>query len=368
MQEVPQTWTILSPQTRQRQEFIRLSWYRPWHGDDDDSEKDTNINFWSKLADDDLQQSGIHKVRGFLKRWHDAHESRPQTSVLSSLPLELLTLVADRLEKRDIISLAMTCHSMMSFGLDNIKARIFHTPPIWAGKSLAVLGTYLTDLPPAFFQDGLAYKSVSREDLISLDIDNGMSFSPRRFHHWPARQYLWTTTYDHEEGGYGEVDATSELSRWSAELEEFTLLSMRNEQVSHTLMSIALQERHGGICGVNKFYLRNLLTKELVRVCNCRERTEPHIVNTSREITAVEESDLLSLDIVLLNRLRWASKAGRLPQNQRKTSGPWAGHSFDIVSTAIHEKQCDDQFDEWTDVTKQVWEYEANCDEALISQ
>lgn len=360
MQEVPQTWTILSPQSRQRQEFTRVVWQSPWYRND--AEKDTKINFWSRLAEDDLQQSGIHKVQSFLKRWHAAHESRSQRTVLSSLPLELLTLVADHLEKRDIISLAMTCHSMMSFSLDNIKAGISRTTPIWAGKPLAALGSYLTDLPPAFFQNGLAYKSVSREDLISLDVDNGMSFSPRRFHHWPARQYIWATASDQDEYGYEEVDASSELSRWSATLEEFSLPSTTDEQVPYTLMSIALQEKPGCICGANEFYLRDLSTKELVRICNCRGQTEAHIAD------AVEESDLLLLDIVLLNRLRWASKAGRRPgQGQDRTCGPWAGHSFDIVSTTVHRKQCDDRFDPWTDLTKHIWEYAANCNEALIS-
>lgn len=233
---------------------------------------------------------------------------------------------------------------MMHFVLDLIKTDLCNTRPMFAGVPLAVVGNYLTDLPPAFFEDGLAYKSVAREDLISLDVDNGKSFSPARFHYWPARQYFWATSRKYE-----EVDPQSEISRFYAAFEESTPLSQESERIPRVLMSHALQERANKSCDAEKYYLRNLTTRELIQVCSCRGARDAHVIDS-----------IIPLDSILLNRTLWTSRIKRSWANLNNKPGAeqadWAGHSFDIVSSKAHEAEFSYEYHDlpWTDVTKQI--------------
>lgn len=288
------------------------------------------VNFWDRLARYDPIQSPICQARKQLENGAQNVEASQYKSHLARLPVELLDLVLERTDKREVVCLALTCRFLLKIVLVAIERDILNTSAPWAGVPIAVVGNYLESLPTSFFENGLAYSSVRMHDLIDVDLDNGKSFTPRRWQSFPARRYYWATSSRYTNPN------ESPLTAWSTALAEVS----SGPDPRGRLIKVALCNTRSDVCGATEYYLRNLTTRQLICVCNCDGPERAHVSYTGFTDPFAEGPQLL-LDDVLVMQTRWSKVDGRYihTDGHKMIQESWAGHEFDIVTRKAHETE-----------------------------
>lgn len=320
------------------------------------------VNFWSKLKRDDYKESGCHFLQSKLIQCSSNERTTP-TCPLADLPVEILGTITKELDREDSLRLGLTCRRMMCFILTVIQDDILSTPAPWAGLPLAVIGSYLSNLPKSFFDGGLAYKSIDRQDISELDVDNGANLvyepindqdmldlglddGPMSFHYLPARIYLWATDYKY--APVTEHDTMGGFRAWAAALWAL----QGNGEPWYRLLKAAVSPRVDStsiathaITSRPQYYLRNLTTRQLVSISIADRSEFPRVIVTTEEQTT-HDAQNISLDDVLVMQTRWSAA---MAQNV----GPWVGHSFDILSIEAHRAD-ESSVAGWQDVTNSV--------------
>lgn len=124
------------------------------------TEPATAINFWDRLIRYDVHESVLDHI--------DATDGRGTlcNAPILAMPTEIILDITSNLDRGDLLNLAMTCPHLLNVALRIISTDIYATSGSWSGQPIATIGSYLTSLPPPFFEDGFAYKAAEREDLI----------------------------------------------------------------------------------------------------------------------------------------------------------------------------------------------------------
>lgn len=358
-----QRWHLVVPTVGQARMVNRVEEPIFWSSQEDPLAGVTeHLGFGSKLA----RHSALYiPPRASRGRGHTS-KSFIQSSKLFSLPVEIISSVFESLDSHDVLNFGLTCDLLLRLALERIDRDVRKYAGSWIDQPIAILGNYLRDLPASFFEDGLAYKSVNRKDLITIDIDNGHSFEPRRFHHLPAREFLWATD-KFQQANEGNQ---SDLASWLDASNNPVPPALYADCPQRAIMKIALsQATVTECCFVNDacfaesgYYLRNLSNKSLVRLCACDGLDKAHVRLRNEK---PEMTKRFMLDDVMLVQTRWSAFEDEtwspMQYFAEDPKGPWAGHRFDIVTVKAHDKQV--IRGEWRDVTVSMltsvaWEQE----------
>lgn len=354
----PQRWHLVLPTLKQRQKLKRVDapimpqFHGPVAGNM------IPLNFGTKLA----RSQALSYDHYECKDEGLPAKSRPQNSQLLSLPNELITSIFGTLDQLSVINLGLTCEFLLNVTLEHIDQDIRKHAGLWAGEPLAIIGNYLRSLPPPFFEDGLAYESVGRKDLIETDHDNGKSFRPRRHHYLPAREFLWATKPFQKASDENTVGLPSWLE--TLDKSEPELPRLDTDYPQRVIMKEALLHSSITECAFSSealfansgYYLRNLNTRELVRLCVCDGLDRAHVRQLNNETLTAK----YMLDDLMIVQTRWSDfgSAGSVSLRYFDTpfpNGSWAGHRFDIVPVKAHETQTAViDLSQWHDVTENI--------------
>lgn len=367
----PQRWSVFVPDVK---EYCRVKCKESWTRGPMKVELTTPIDFWNRLVRYDTKDDINSRVQ--TDQLIRASAKR-QTSPLLRLPVEILCEITGKLDHIDLLGVAITCQDFLNLAMTSI-ANDLRAGGSWAGKPLATIGSYTTSLPPPFFEGDLAYKAAGRQDLIDQDPDNGVSFRPRMFRMWPARQWTdsmirvsedvsgeqvgvraWIVAlYKVINSGLGSEQvpdggrttpaalplteneiAQIEASTFASELA--AVQTLQNVLLAYMAIKPGASSKCSG-----GWYLRNLTTHELVQICLCG--VEPHVwLGETRNLGVGSlYKARLSLDDLLVAQTRW-TRPGQPHrdvlvshvQDGSPMSRSWAGHSFDIVSKGKHEDE-----------------------------
>jgi hypothetical protein len=88
--------------------------------------------------------------------------SAPKLSTLESLLNEILDMIIENLlpEKSDVIAFGFSSERLWPLVRRHIQREVLKSAAPWAGKKIAFQGSYSTDLPASFLEDGLAKKII----------------------------------------------------------------------------------------------------------------------------------------------------------------------------------------------------------------
>jgi hypothetical protein len=243
-------------------------------------------------------------------------------SALESLSNELLDTIIEQLdgEKLDMISFGLSSQRLWQLVLRHIHAGYLKCAEPWAGKRIAFQGSYSTDLPEGFTENGLA-ESITGTNWF------GNMCAARRFF-W--QHGLVPTTPQCEESGWIEAarkhydDSMGHGWNWSA----------IEAQLGCSYLFPKTQN----------WLLRNLTTRETVS-------TQRLSILSARNAKR-GNVHLLEFDDVLLMRTCWTSIPSRGEDELNVHRGVWAGQRFDIVTEKAHDAEAN--VEDWCDVTEVV--------------
>ena len=331
------------------------------------------MNLWDRLVRYDSEDIAIdHTCTRKVARTRQKRQNAP----FLHLPTELLLDIISKLDRLDLLSLAMTCQDVLDIALTTIKNDIRATSGTWAGHPLATIGSYLISLPPPFFENGLAYRAAERQDLMDSDTNNSASFMPQRFQRWPARQWRGSMTRVSRDVGMEFVGARAwgkaleqAISRglWGelgiGQSEQNTAMqplagddidTIRTSNFTSELSALRILQRvllagdkhEASPDCTGGWYLRNLNTHELVEICACGGQAHLWPGKASHVTDQETRKSPVSLDDILITQTCWtrptrdlAASSFRHVEQGYQAGGSWAGHSFDVVSRAKHERE-----------------------------
>lgn len=297
--------------------------------------QDQSWDAWSKLAKP-VEFSLVTPRSPIVKQSYRTKTTALSLPSLECMPAELLARVFgdETLEKWDIVALGLCSQSLWQHMLRHVESVYRKSAAPWAGVEIACTGTCLTELPESFERDNLAMDSVISKD------GPAQMFLARRFN-WSAwnefkqpetnQQDAWRSALHVHRTG-----AAIPNSRWP-KLEEDISCSNLFPQILPNLYPNLSPESPSWI-------LRNLTTKEYVRLCENPYRKREYIV---------PGLPWLRLDDVLMMRICWTLNPGPpmyLQIDSGLYRGKWAGHCFEVVMV----EDASTEAGVWTDVTREL--------------
>jgi hypothetical protein len=333
----PQQWHILAPRRRKIQKLA------PDHSGYSTSNPleclfndKRSWNAWSKLAvhanPPQTRTAPLQTERRAVRRSSRNNIQRTsRLSKLESLPAELLASIIEEptLGKSDIIALGFASETLWTHVLEAVEKDCLLTQPSMAGIEIACTGTYLTDLPESFANDGLAKSSVKIWQW-------GSRCEARRIN-WAASRSYDVVDETPEEGWHAAWKAHKGL------MASFPARQARKMSAEFLARCSALRASSPDALWV----LRNLTTREYVR-CRPGKGT----IEGRGLVDCKDGSVKVRIDDVLLMRICWTRLAvWEDTQELGIFRGKWAGHCFDIVPW----ERLDDR-DGWRDCTDEVVE------------
>lgn len=322
------------------------------HGSDETvSANSISCEYWTKLRRYVATEEPLHDMHKVCK-WMKTQQ-RQQNSSLLMLPTEILFEVLDQLGIAELVRIAVTCQNLFRAVLQIIASDVRGSSGAWAGQNLAVLGSFTRDLPPSFYKDSLAFKSVDLEHLPEANAPPQPTsgyhwrFSRRRSEFFNAMTLKYKGVESSETGLFvwlSELNIVqSEIAQSNTVvMEENGKLFKKSEVVDFEVYGMLKRLLLGGsnVCDSgyaeqqSPFLLRNLTTRQFVRLCIC-----DGVPHASLFIPNTGTIRKFSLEKIMETTTQWnrADKfASFAHQNMEEDENKWplvdwAGHSFDIV-------------------------------------
>lgn len=258
-----------------------------------------------------------------------------RVSPLERLPTELLNQIFDSTElpPEDLVALGVCSKTLWLQVLAHVRQDYRKAAAPWAQKPLLCSGTWLTDLPPAIYEqfpDEQVYERQYRNR-------NGRWYGP-----CPARKWNWAGV-----GGYADVEGKDCRKTWLAALNALSWSKEVVPTVMDTLRSSLEAVLYRDSCVAQRnWVLRNVTDHQYVRLKLDRPRlgeaTHVHVRGAPR----------LSLDQALILRACWGAADGYPRQQDEKNDtllrGEWAGHRFEVVEDSVAIEAG------WKDVTAEI--------------
>lgn len=191
--------------------------------------------------------------------------------------------------------------------------QLYHFSAPWVGKKLAFHGSYATELPAPFLEDGLADSVTGTEWF-------GYMCAARRLF-WD--HYNFTSPVTTKDKSQMYVEAARSY------MDGAEIPNARRKELD-------LELRHDYLFPKEHVWvLRNLRTRE--------------VVSFKPALSDDEEEHSIGIDDILLMRICWTDPRHGDGDLAR---GPWAGHMFDIVTMDAHQNEMKGEEAEWSDVTE----------------
>lgn len=145
------------------------------------------------------------------------------------------------------------------------------------------------------------------------------------------------------------------MTAWVMALQGLT--PEEKKELSYSMMNCRLSSvRYSHRCAMENeeefrrsgYYLRNLTTRQIMQVCICKGCEQAHVGPLPKAQQLQLHDSIFKLDDIIVFLTRWSTP----PYGTQQTSaeillpwhvdhqGPWAGHSFDIVSLEDHIAEC----------------------------
>ena len=251
-----------------------------------------------------------------------------KSSALESLPIEVLSIIFkdEGLAKADVLSLGLCSQFLWMQMLPNVRDLYLNSMGQLAGKSLVCVGAGSFDLLPALykFPEDMAAEQRAAFTSPTSPIPTGIELSTvisetDLVAMGPPENRKWIKALTSRDDG---------AARW---------MSWGNIQIASSSLHHCLRNELRE--PLTKYWLRNLVTKELVQIMAVYPPWGPrheHVVGAS----------WLTLDKFLLSRVSWVGAYQPILGNESFKPGPWAGHSFDLIPAEAGRLQ-----DGWKDVT-----------------
>lgn len=246
-------------------------------------------------------------------------------STLERLSNELLDMIVEQLEleKVDVIALGFSSQHLWEVVLRHIHTGYLKCAAPWAGKKIAFQGSYSTDLPETFMENGLAQSITGTKWFGNM---------------CQARRFLW-------QHRVAPITPQSEEAGWVEAAQKHSLNSV---VLASMVPSIEVQLGCSYLFPENQHWLlRNLTTHEFVSDEGWRVRTTRELRNGNTGLV-----NTLRFDDVLLMRTCWTSIPSHDEDSLNIHRAVWAGHRFDIVTAKAH--RAEEKAEDWCDVTEAV--------------
>jgi hypothetical protein len=305
----PQCWQIQAPELQER-----LCLGHEVMKDTDLAERlfSANIDFdiWGLLARPVLPVTKPNKV----KKAND-HPPRMSFGIFDTLSNELVDMVISYVSTcdSDLIAFGLSCQSSWERIVHCMQTRYIKNAAPWAGKKIALQGSWSTTLPEPFKENELAEKIVENAEF------------------WVNR-YLSRCLYCfmEDEGTAPRTIKTQEESLLKVMDQHFA----QSKIPRWTWAELKEQLRCPDLFPLDRdWILRNLTTQEYLT-----DSFKTSLVPVT-EVRLVE---------ALLMRILWTNLSSWF-DTQDGYQGRWAGHCFDIVTTEEHVKEEGSR--EWKNVT-----------------
>lgn len=255
------------------------------------------------------------------------------TCGLSRLPNELLDMIFQSLDIKDVFVLGLQCQNFWNVAQKHIRAYLAFPCGIWAGNRIICVGDYteskdyppnvLTESEKAKFEGGLSESESGDEDY----------------------EHFFSNLYGLADARYQEVrewqsNLARELIGHAFELGEWHRLPKSSRsQISNDLLGYKLSDLYPED---QPWVLRNLTTHEYVR---------SEAVAIKPEHIHGPNIDFFGFAQVLCSRICWSTTGWSKDRDTHR--GVWAGHRFDIT-TLDRLKQGAMECTEWKDVSEEV--------------
>ncbi|KAF4987443.1 hypothetical protein FDECE_15433 [Fusarium decemcellulare] len=342
----PQRWFFLVPLLEQK---LQLPEIENFHFRNDSPKAfcifNLSIDAFDRLYSPLSTGHSTERLAAFLKITPPRNFSR--LSSLEKLPLELLNIVFDLLDQRDLVALGLCSQKLW---IDSVSTMLKNRIP-WAGTPMILTGTRLWALPYAIYNVCPGAREVPCSSSNGRRSRNEGRTQPQRWNERVIRDY-------------DEPDQPG-LNSYRQNLMELVSLSGIPEDL-HPHMLSCLTE-HGASSG-SKWYLRNHTAGEYIRM----EFAGGQSSNKDSTITLVGHR-WLTLDILLMWLVSWNCRSepsktcparweeykeigvkfedmvledGDLSSEvlsaiiqvfRRIGAGKWAGHSLDVVDERFEE-------------------------------
>ena len=262
-------------------------------------------------------------------------------SSLECMPAELLKMIFydEALEKQDVIALGLCSKQLWQHMLQRVENAYRESAAPWAGTEMACIGTWLSDLPESFEKDNLAAHSIAKQ------VGLGRSF--------PARMVNWSAWRNYKQAEESPQDAWRSalnglVRRKTSGVPESCWPRLEAELQCGHLFPKVYAKVFPNLCPEKRgWVLRNLDTKEYVRICASSEREGECVVDDA-------DAQWLRLADMLVMRICWTSSIGLGPSSEDWKEfhrGRWAGHRFEIVMVLQDSLA---GMDGWKDVTVEI--------------
>ena len=327
--ESPQEWRMLCPENRQMN-VVNSTWQNALEYD---FKEEGSLKRCRRLKFDaclmlarPLQPSHL-PVTAPGNSYRNTQISVPNLSKLESLSNEILDMVIQYLlpVKSDAMGLGLSSERLWPLVRLHIQRQILECAAPWAGKKISFQGSYSTDLPASFLDDGLAKRIIGSDGYGSMcDAQRLFRGGDGKFITPPTRE--------------------SVLLEWKggiiAHAGRILIPGPRWEEMERDMECSQFFPRN------QPWILRNLTTRESVS-------SEKLGVVVTMKLEHYYLQGIAAFTLILLMRTCWTNyPTSGGSGNLNIHRGVWAGHRFDVVAQQVHESE--ENLEDWCDVTKVV--------------
>ncbi|KAE8442816.1 hypothetical protein EG329_002788 [Mollisiaceae sp. DMI_Dod_QoI] len=280
-----------------------------------------NFDVWGALARPAVPVVQQKKIEPGDDR-DDDYPWRRSLGIFDILSNELVDMVIDNVSTsndNDLVALGLTCQGFWELVVQRIQTRYIKNAAPWAGKKIALLGSWSTSLPESFSQNNLASNIIEDAE-------------------WPITRHLSRTLFCliESEGTALRTTKTREASLMNTVdqyLAQCRIPEWRWKEMKEQLKCPELFPLD------REWVLRNLTTREYV--------------SASYTVGVIRATKIRLVD-ALLSKIGWSDNLSWSDQkfDEDGWAGQWAGHCFDIVTKEVQVKEGGSEA--WKNVTDDV--------------